>query len=347
MTYDGASEARETGNHIGAAGAYERAGRWESAAVAYRAAYRAAVASKQAAELVGAIHGIARVHRQQGRFEEAEEMTELCRHVAERHHLPQAAARATTTLAILRYCEQAWAAAQALYGEALQIAQDCDDSTLVGTICQNRGVIHNIQGSLREARVCYLESVAASTRAQDRPTAMLAYNNLGMVCADLREWTEAEVYFSRGVDLAEQLGNRVMLAKLYANRAEPLLCTGELARAEVSLDRAGEIASETGDRELRPVIARFRAMIARERRQLRVAEQHLTDALSLAEELPLDRAEVLEELGRLRREQGRNEEAVAALREARDGFIALGAARDAERVAEILDGWEGESIRTS
>ncbi|MDQ3521649.1 MAG: hypothetical protein M3434_04840, partial [Gemmatimonadota bacterium] len=90
------------------------------------------------------------------------------------------------------------------------------------------------------------------------------YNNLALICADLRDWMEAEVYFDRGIEIAEQLGDVPARAKLRANRAEPLIHTGQLAHAKWTLATAEQLATQASDTGTLADIARFRAVIARE-----------------------------------------------------------------------------------
>lgn len=271
-------------------------------------------------------------------FEQAEELAELSLEIAERSELPQAAARATNILALNRHLQQDLRGAELLYRAAMDRAFEVGDDQLVAWTTQNLGVIANVEGDVRRARTLYLESLGASVRAADEVSAMRTYNNLGMVCADLEEWQEAEVYFGRGIEIATQRGDTALLAVLQTNLAEPLIRTGEMERAWGVLDRAEAIASWTGDPQVLTTIDRFRGMVTRLQGNHHAADQHLEHALSLACEggLELDRAEVLEEIARLRWDQGRRDEACAAARQALDGFLALGAARDVARVEAML-----------
>lgn len=321
----------------------ERAGQWTLATEEYRRSFEQMISERRLPNAIRALHGAARMCQQQGLHEEAEELADLCREVAERNGLPQSAARAINTLALLRYAHRDWDGACALFRNARDRALDAGDDGLVGMTCLNLGVVANVEGDLQQARTRYLGCIAATVRGEDKTTAMKSYNNLGMVCADLRDWLEAEVCFDRGIEIAEQIGDSALLAKLHANRAEPLIETGEISRAWDSLDLAERIASWTEDREIFPVLARFRGKVSRLKRNFHAADQHLAHALRLATEadLPLDRAEVLEEIARLRREQDRPEEACAAAKEALDGFHALGAERDVARVETLLREWGG------
>ena len=329
--------------------ALERAGQWEQAAEAYEERFARAAADQQLTSLVSAAHDAARMRQQQGRLEEAEELAFLSRQIAERCDLTREAARATNTLAVLRHSQQDWAGARELYEAASEAAAHLGDDMLLGWTHQNLGVVANIVGDLHLAKTLYLESIGYTVRSGDRTTAMMAYNNLGIVCADLRDWIEAEVYFSRGGEIAEQVGDVPMLATLQLNRAEPLIHLGELTRARTALANAEELAERIGDVEIRANAARVRAMIARAEGDLRTAEDHVACALRLAGEnrLPLEIAEAWEEAGELYRAQRRPEKARDAFEAARAGYAELGAARDAERIGAILTAWGSKPATAS
>lgn len=324
--------------------ALERAGEWDPAADTYSRMFRAAADGGDLVAATDALRGSARVRRFQGRYEAAEELADLSLEIAERSGLAEAAARALNMVAAIRYLRGDRESARALYTRALERARDAGDDSLIGWVCQNLGVMSNVEGDLREARVLYLESIGASVRARDSSSAMSAYNNLAMVCSDMEGWMESEVFFQRGIEIAERLPSMPFLARLHANRAEPLIHVGELQQALESLDRGHEIASQLGDRGTLSDVARFRGVIARRTGRLGDADRHLAEALAIASDgkQPLERAEALREIGCLRWEQGAEDEARRVLDEARAAFLAVGARWDAERVdrclSELLSG---------
>ncbi|CAA9297044.1 MAG: hypothetical protein AVDCRST_MAG68-73 [uncultured Gemmatimonadetes bacterium] len=327
---------------LGRAAGLERTGMWPEAAQVYAEAFRMAAGGRDLTALVRVVRGESNLRRSQGRHEEAEELARLRLEIGERNGLADEVARATNLLAVLRQCQGALEEAQALYHAALEQARQLRDNDLAGVICLNLGVVANVHGDVGEARALYLECIAASVRSGNRGHALMAYNNLGMLCADLREWLESDLYFDRGIEIARRVDDRPMLGKLYANNAEPLIHMGELARAAASLTRAEEIATPLGDSATVALAARFRAVLARLAGDFAEADRHLARAATLAqaEGLELERTEILGGLARLRWEQGRRDEARAALHEARRRFAALGAAREIRRLDEVLAEWE-------
>ncbi|MBV9773055.1 MAG: tetratricopeptide repeat protein, partial [Gemmatimonadetes bacterium] len=190
----------------------ERLGHWDASAQLYARLFRSSLGDGEPVQAVNALRGQARVRREQGRYEEAAELADLSREIAERHGLMQEAARAVNVLGITRFSEGNWADAELLFEHTLQLAMDVGDDELVGLVCQNLGVLANIQGKLREARIHYLESIGSCVRSGSKRNELAIYNNLGLVCSDLREWMEAELYFDRGIEIAERSGDLAQIA---------------------------------------------------------------------------------------------------------------------------------------
>jgi tetratricopeptide (TPR) repeat protein len=322
----------------------ERAGNWEAAAALYAHTFRSALHGGEPDQAVDALRGQARMRLQQRRFEEAEELAELCLELARGYDLPVAIARGLNVLGLIRFWHRGGEAAEQLYLSALEMALDLGDDELVGLVCQNLGVVANVRGDFREARSRYLEGIGSFVRSGSTANAMLAYNNLGMASADLQEWMEAEVYFSRGIEIAERLGHAPSAGMLYSNLAEPLIRVSEFDRARQSLDRAEAAASRIDDHTTLADVARYRGAMARLEGDLAGAEEHLARALRITDlpEPGLERAEVLRELGELRAAQGRRGDALEAFRAAAGLFAALGGVADARiteaRCAEVETG---------
>ena len=328
----------DTAGELERASALEHAGAWDSAAALYRRVFSSSVARRQLAGLMDSLYGEARMYRELRRWDEAEELVELCREIADRAEAPRMAARSLNLHGVLKFSRGDMAAARALYEEAVEQARDAGDDQLIGYACQNLGVLANIRGDLREARVLYLESVGASVRSGDRTSAAMVYNNLGMVCTDLGEYLEAEIYFDRGLEMAEWIPDVPMLARLYANRAEPMILVGDYLRARGSLDKAEALAQPIRAASTLADVARFRGMIAASGGDLPEAKRQIEASLTIADGagLRLARAEGLEELAAIYEREGRRDQALEALRDAHESYIAIGATHDARRLADRL-----------
>lgn len=330
---------------LGQAAALERSGAWPEAALLYSQLFSDAIRAGNLAAAVDACRREGWIRGGQGQSEEAAEMVELSLTLAELNGMGRAAARASNALAGLFHQQGYLDSARQLYEEALTRAREEGDDELIGSACLNLGVVATVQGALAEARGLYLESIGSAVRCGSRVGAMWAYNNLGMLYADLHEWLEAEVYFSRGIEIAEQLGDAAVQAKLYVNRVEPLIQFGELPRARSVLLRAEEIAGHLNDDRVLCDVERFRGVICRVEGDWPGADRHLQRALEIAQTrgFELERAEVLEEVARLRWAEGRAGPARLVLREARRLYLALDAGNDLERVEALLESWSGST----
>ena len=314
---------------------------WEPALDAYRWMFTAARAARSAPGLAEATRGAARMLRELGQLEEAEEQALLSQEIASRCGRPQEAARALNVRGTVRYMDADYDGAAVYYEAALERARELRDDELIGLACANLGVVANIRGQLRAASAFYLESIAAAVRTGNVQASILGYNNLGMLSADVREWMQADLLFHRALELAEQAGDSSVTPMLVLNRAEPLIQVGELDAAEAVLDRAeAMVAGVPNDREMAEA-ARFRGLLARRRGDEAGARTHLARSLLLATRagLPLERAEALEQLGLLHHDAGRLDEARAHLEHACAEFESAGAARDCARLREVLAEW--------
>jgi tetratricopeptide (TPR) repeat protein len=318
---------------------FDRRGDWQGADQAYTAIFREAVSARAVPEMVAGLRQQARVRSQLGLVEEAEELALLSCEIAGRSQLQSAAARAMNVLAFLAHSGGDLRRAEELYHAVLERARELADSELIAAVCQNLGVLANLRGDLREARTLYLESVGSIVRADDRSTAMVAYNNLGIVCSDLGEWLEAEIYFGRGIEIAEQLGAKSMLVKLHGNSAEPLIQAGEFERARAALALTEALAREVGDGRGQSDAHRYRARMARIEGAHGAAEKHLEMAIAIAEEhdLDLERGEHGHHPPPPRRAESRLGAARVIASEALRVYESLGADRDSARVRRFLN----------
>lgn len=307
------------------AGEEEQLGHWAAAARLYAQAFRAASLRGDVEEAADALRGQARVLVREERYEEAEELAALSLEIAERSGAARSAARAVNVLGIIRHSQRDFSTSQEHFRRAVELALDLGDDELVGLACQNAGVIAYGLGDLREARSAYLESIGSFVRSGSSENALHAYNNLGIACADLREWLEADVYFSRGIEIAERLSATPLLARLYGNRAEPLVEIGDFESAAESLDRAEAAAVAVGDRVGIAIAWRWRAAIARLHANYAEAARCVARALSFATDPTLERAEVLLEEGDLHAAQGDHARAREGYLRARELSRSLGA----------------------
>lgn len=319
----------------------ERDAAWEEAHAMYDRAFAASRAARDACGMADATRSTARMLRELGRLEEAEEQAELSLELATRCDLPREAARAINILGTILYVGGDIHQARDLYEMALETARELREDDLTLSACVNLGVVANIRGDLRAAFTFYLESLAAAVRTGNVPASVAGYNNLGLLAADAREWMQADLLFHRALELAEELGDATAIAMLLINRVEPLIEVGELDAAQEVLDRAEAMAERIQNVREMAEAAKFRGVLARRRGDEAGASGHLARSLLLSTRagLRLERAEALEQLAHLHHDAGRTDDARAHLAEACAEFFAAGATRDCLRLRELTSAW--------
>jgi tetratricopeptide (TPR) repeat protein len=323
------------------AAALERDAQWEQALATYDRAFAESRAARDVCGMADATRATARMLRELGRLDEAQEQAELSVEIATRAGLAYEAARAVNILGTIVYVGGSIHEARDLYESALESARELREDELVLAACVNLGVVANIRGELRAAFAYYLESIAAAVRTDNVQASVWGYNNLGLLASDAREWMQADLLFHRALELADELGDATISTTLLLNRAEPLIQVGELDAAEEVLNRAEAMAERIQNvRELAEA-ARFRALLARRRGDEAGAVGQLARSLLLATRagLKLERAEALEQMALLHHDAGRAEDARAHLSEACCEFFAAGATRDCIRARELLSAW--------
>jgi tetratricopeptide (TPR) repeat protein len=322
----------------GRAAVLERHGAWDEAATLYAEVYNQAITSGALEEAATALVQGGRAMSRKGRLQEANNLARLSMDLAERNGLLGVSAHAVSLLGAIHFLQSDFSAAEKCYTQARDAARALGDDLLVWSTTQNLGIIANIHGDFREARALYLESIGSAIRGEDRAGAMTTYLNLGKACVCLEDWLEAAVYFERGIEIAEQLGEVPMQTRLHANLAIPLVHMGEFPRARTVLNTAEHLATRIGDTETLSHIARLRGRIARLQGDFAAAREYLADSLRLATGtgFELARAEALEEQGRLYQAEGHLEEACIAFEAARTCFLAISARHDVARMEELL-----------
>jgi len=316
----------------------ELAGDWEAADGLYRDAFQLAARDRRCETLVEVVRKQAVVRGRRGLTEEAEDLANLAYEIADRCGDGPAAARLLNVLGFLRYSVEDLPGARDFYERALTRARREAADEVIGIVCMNLGILANIRGDFAEARMLYLESIGATVRSDDRRIATMAYNNLGKVCTNLGEWLEADLSFARGIEIAETMGDRPLLARLHGNQAEPLIETGDYGGAHRALEAAEALVGPEAEAVVLSPLARMRSRLARKEGRLEDAKRDAQQALEIARSrgLPLEEAQAREERARLRREMGRAGDARADLEEALAGYRSVEAVRDAERVEALL-----------
>ncbi len=303
--------------------------------VAAAAAYRAVIAVPDEKLVAKAYFCLGRVSWRQGRYDAALSAFENSRVLAERIGDEELHARIDNGIGVVLRSRGDHAGARKAWGAA---EQRTADNQLRSMILLNLGVVANVEGDFEEALDLYDRSYRISLANNDEASAMLALHNRGMVEADLKQWDEADSSFLAALRIANEKGNREMIAKTLVNRSEVLVARDRLSEALEHCDRALEIYSLVGDEVGRGEALRWRAQAIGGTGDLGEAERSAAEALQIAMRAGarLLEAESSRDLGVIRGLRGDRAGGAKQLKRALVIFNELGAKRESLEVAELL-----------
>ena len=299
--------------------------------------YERALESPEPRVVAEAHFRVGRVAWRQGRFDDALAEYAKAATLARSLALENLVARVENGVGAVHYARGAYAQARASYAVAQELAGA--DAPLRGKILLNLGVILNIEGDLTGARDAYRKSRDAFASVGDQSGEVLVLHNLGMVYADMEHWEEAAESYTRCLHLAEQLGNRQMVANVLLNESDLHCAAGRYDVAVAQCERALALYVEIGDEPGRGDALRGRARALRGVGRFADAANSLQDAIRIAARIQaaLLEAEVQRERGLLAVAMGDRQDATRHLTAALDGFTRLGAQRECIEVRAELE----------
>jgi putative nucleotidyltransferase with HDIG domain len=311
----------------------EQAGRLGDARVALESAV-------VRAELEGDADAHAEALRRLGvvchRLQESDRAHRLVRdsdRVARRAGNPILAAEALNTLAGFALEIGEMSVAEERLRDALALG--AASAPLVARIEQNLGILANVRGDHESALAHYERSLEAFKAARDARGRAIAYNNLGLVSADRREWDRADRYFLACRGAAEQVGDVHLRGLALLNRTEVLIARQHLPEALQHAQQALEVFDQLGASLNKSNAYCTLGVIYREMGRSVLAEARLRAAIALAvqEGSALEEAEASRELAILLVELGRNQDALRLMNTAHRLFGRLDARVDLVDVA--------------
>jgi putative nucleotidyltransferase with HDIG domain len=320
---------------------YDREGNVSLASEHYRAALRTAEANADRRHTAEALRRLGVLLHRSGDLEQAREYCQRSFQVAALAQEATLAAEALNALGGFALESGEIDQAEILYRRALEHGNASD--RIRSHIEQNLGVIANIQGNLSGALAHYESALQASRRAGDDRGTAVAYHNLGMVSADLKQWSEADRYFQESHTLAGRVNDTHLRALCLLNRTEVYLATGRFDEARQSADQALTIFEQLHAPLDKADAYKMLGTVFRETGDILLAEEHLQAAIQLAVSTGavLSEAEATRELAILFQGTGRNQEALAHLNTAYRLFGRLKASVDLVDVASKVEALEG------
>jgi putative nucleotidyltransferase with HDIG domain len=183
---------------------------------------------------------------------------------------------------------------------------------------------------LAEALAHYQQSLLAFESVDDRRGCAIAYHNLGMVSADRELWDDADLYFRRSLEIAEQIGDVHLRGLGLLNHAEVHLARQRYDQAKQNAEAALGIFDQLGAKLDKADAYKVIGRVYRESGRHALAESRLRSAIELAVSTGsiLSEAEADRELALLYQAMGRNQEALRLLNAAHRLFGRLDARVD-------------------
>lgn len=318
--------------------AADRAGDWEAAHTGYQSAFSSLQHGDQtiAADL---LRWIGTLYRNRGDLEVATEHYEASLAVARATETAEAIPAALNCMAIVAQLRGSVDEAERLYGQAGELAAQMGDVRLAAMIDQNLGTLANTKGDYKSAVAAYTSALGRFRKLGEDGGAAWALNNLGMVQVDLEDYDSAARSFDDAFDLADRQRDTHLLGTVELNRAELNLKIGQLTDARESCDRAFEIFTRVDARAGIGEAHKLYGIVFRHMGKTGLAENHLRQAIVLAEscENRLLEAESLNEAARIYLASGRNPTALESLNRAHRLFSELRARAELLGIDQRLD----------
>ena len=218
---------------------------------------------------------------------------------------------------------------------ARSLARQLDDTLFGAHAANNLASVAHLRGDAPLALSLYRVALLAYQRLGDRRGTTQTYHNLGLTFRELGAWADADEATVQALRHARMVEDEALAAIAVTGRAELDMARGALDVAARELDRASELAVESGDVIGIAEIGRVRALVALRRNapQLALEEARRAGSMAMEQGSALLAAEcaAAEALALLRLE--RVDEAMTRREQATEGFVRLGAVAHAARLS--------------
>lgn len=136
----------------------------------------------------------------------------------------------------------------ALYEEALSIARELNDTSVVASALNNLGVVAQDQGNYARAQHLGEEALAIFRASGDRLRMAASLNNLGIVARRQGDPERATALFEESLVIWRELGDQLRTALALNNLGVAAFEAGDLVRAAARYEEALATYRERGDR---------------------------------------------------------------------------------------------------
>jgi tetratricopeptide (TPR) repeat protein len=237
--------------------------------------------------------------------------------------------------------------AERLFERARAESRAAGDLRLAAKTAGNLGIVASVRGDLAAALSHFDASLDGFRRVGQAHDVAYALNNRGMLLRRMDRADEAARAFEEALHMVTVLGDPTGRALLHVNRAELAFAGGRHAEAAAECDAAAVLARELHVDAVLGETHKLYGVLARERGDLREAEEHLRAGEALAERRQdaLLLGETLRERAEVHLRQGRNRDMFQCLNRAHRLFTQLRARRDVADVDGRMGRLEDEFLR--
>jgi DNA-binding CsgD family transcriptional regulator len=218
--------------------------------------------------------------------------------------------------------------ARALAAEALTLAEQTEQETYLNMALCAKGYVWALAGELPEATAAITETLRQLIEHPDIVLEGMARSVRGLIALSAGNLTEADQQFIRSDDIEEVMHNREpATARFHADHAEAVIGLGDLARAELLVQRMEARVAALPRPWINAVSARCRGLLNAAAGQLDAALADYQRALAAHEtlDMPIELGRTLLALGRLHRRRGARQCARECLTRAEAVFESCGA----------------------
>jgi tetratricopeptide (TPR) repeat protein len=319
---------------LGEGKAHQLAGRLREAGECFAVAIDVASTLDESVPMAEGLRRLGIVHHLQGETATGIHYCQRSRDLATKFSHSVLAAEATMALANMACDQGRMNEAKEHYSAALAISPGHLD--LAARIEQNLGIVESVQGNLAAALEHYGRALQAYEATHNILGRARAHHNIGMICADQKEWDAAQRAFDQAALLARQGGDYHLGGLCLLNHAEIDMAHQRYEEVRRQAEAAIAIFDRLGARVDMADAFRMLGTALRFLKRPTLAESRLRSALEIAATagVPLIEAESCRDIAFLFADTGRRGEAVGFIDRALALFTQLGATLDATALSE-------------
>lgn len=224
------------------------------------------------------------------------------------------------------------------FERAFNLAEKIEYEAVMANVLNSLSILSAVQGFHDRALLHCQDCLARYGRLGDKHGMAQAYNNLGTIYSEKRDWERALDCFEKGLIISERIENLSLIATLYINKADFNVKRSDYMAASHFCKLASEYYHRIEDYRGLAEAEKILGLIDMAGGQLRTAQGHMESALELMTNHGtfFSTAEVYRDLGSVYRKRGFRRKALTALEDSLLRFERLGSRHKAAVVKREL-----------